>query len=68
MTEYETTTQDETEIEQIHLPSPSLYPIILASGISTIGLGILTNVIFIIFGLMISIWALAGWAAELRHE
>jgi hypothetical protein len=32
------------------------------------GLGVLTNVVFIIFGAMVSIAALAKWAGEMRHE
>jgi cytochrome c oxidase subunit 1 len=54
--------------EHLHLPSPSIWPLTLAFGVTIMGLGVLTNVVFIIFGAMVSIAALAKWAGEMRHE
>lgn len=70
MTEHDEARHDAAEQheEQMHMPPPSIWPITLAAGISILGLGILTNVVFILFGALVAIWALWGWAAEMRHE
>jgi hypothetical protein len=55
-------------MDEIHMPSPSVWPMTLAFGISMVGLGILTDLVFLVFGAVVSIIALAGWAGEMRHE
>jgi cytochrome c oxidase subunit 1 len=69
MSDHEASHQDkEAGGEHLHLPSPSIWPITLAFGVSMMGLGVLTNFVFIIFGAIVSIAALVRWAGELRHE
>jgi hypothetical protein len=52
----------------IHMPSPSIWPIVSAFGITMISFGILTGWAFGIFGgvvLAISLWK---WAGEMRRD
>jgi hypothetical protein len=52
----------------IHMPSPSVWPIVSAFGITMISFGILTGWAFGIFGgvvLAISLWK---WAGEMRRD
>lgn len=54
--------------DDIHMPSPSIWPIVSAFGITMIGFGILTGWAFGIFGgvvLAISLWK---WAGEMRRD
>jgi cytochrome c oxidase subunit 1 len=54
--------------EHLHLPSPSIWPLTLAFGVTIMGLGVLTNIVFILFGAIVSFAALAKWAGDMRHE
>ena len=54
--------------EDFHLPAPSIWPLVLAGGVTLLAFGIVTNLTFSIIGLLLSAWALAGWIGELRHE
>jgi membrane-bound ClpP family serine protease len=49
------------EHETPHLPDPSIWPIVLALGISTLVTGIALNLVVIIAGLIIATIALVGW-------
>lgn len=54
--------------DDIHMPSPSVWPIVSAFGITMISFGILTGWAFGIFGgvvLAISLWK---WAGEMRRD
>jgi cytochrome c oxidase subunit 1 len=59
---------DNDEVEHVHMPSPSIWPLTLAFGVSMVGLGFLTNWVFIVFGAVFCVWAFWGWAQEMRHE
>ena len=54
--------------EDIHLPGPSLWPIVCAAGITLLGFGVLTHAAFSLVGLAVTARAIAGWIEELRHE
>jgi hypothetical protein len=53
--------------EQMHLPAPSLWPIVCAAGLALIAFGLLTHPAFSVVGLLTTLRALAGWIEELRH-
>lgn len=59
--------------EPIHLPNPSYFPIVMASGLPLISFGIIfhTSMVgkaLIAIGFLISLTALIGWAAEPLEE
>ena len=51
----------------IHLPAPSIWPVVLAFGLTVLSFGILTHVAFVVFGLLITLLGIAGWIGDLRH-
>jgi len=50
-----------------HLPSPSLWPMTVAGGLTLVGFGVLTSFALSILGLALVVWGLYGWIQELRH-
>jgi heme-degrading monooxygenase HmoA len=65
----EMTSHDEAVHEEhIHLPGPSIWPIILAVGIFLIGVGLAANLAFAGAGVVIMVGAMAGWIAETRKQ
>ena len=54
--------------EEIHLPSPSIWPAALAGGLTLLFFGLLTNYAFCAFGAALMAYALRGWIGELRHD
>lgn len=53
--------------ETIHLPRPTMWPAVMALGITMFMAGLITNLAFTLAGLIVFLIALAGWIAELRH-
>jgi hypothetical protein len=53
--------------EDIHLPSNSIWPIILAFGFSLIAFGLAINVALVIVGAVITLVATIGWVIEPVH-
>lgn len=49
-----------------HVPEVSLWPILLAAGITFLVIGIITSFIVSIVGLLLLFFALAGWTQENR--
>ena len=58
----------EAEGEEVHLPSPSIWPAALAGGLTLLFFGLLTNYAFCAFGAALMAYALRGWIGELRHD
>ncbi|MBV9580330.1 MAG: hypothetical protein JO057_17220 [Chloroflexi bacterium] len=50
-----------------HLPSPSVWPMTLAGGLTLLAFGILTAVGLSILGAVLMAWSLYSWIQELRH-
>ncbi|WP_421117843.1 cytochrome c oxidase subunit I [Aquihabitans daechungensis] len=48
----------------VHLPSPSYYPIVLAFGLPWITWGLIYNLWFCAFGAVFVIWGIYGWVME----
>ena len=54
--------------EHIHMPSPSLIPIINAAGLATAIVGITISPIMIVGGLLVFIVSTAIWIRDARRE
>jgi hypothetical protein len=58
---------DHDHDEEVHLPSPSVWPFTVAGGFTLMGFGILTSLALSALGLVFLIWGLYGWIQELRR-
>jgi len=54
------------EQPEIHLPSPSYWPIILAFGLALIAIGVVSSIVVSIVGVVVLLVSIAGWALENR--
>jgi membrane protein implicated in regulation of membrane protease activity len=54
--------------EEIHLPGPSILPLLTTVGITLAIVGITINLIFVIAGSLLTIVCVARWIRETRHE
>jgi cytochrome c oxidase subunit 1 len=54
------------EQPEVHLLSPSYWPIVLAFGLALIAAGVVTTVIVSIVGIVVMLVAIAGWTMENR--
>jgi hypothetical protein len=52
----------------VHLPSPSIWPVALAAGITLLGFGVLTNIVFMLSGIALIAISIGGWIRELLNE
>jgi hypothetical protein len=53
--------------QEIHLPSPSVWPAVLGAGMSMAAFGIATSALFVVFGVALVVWGLFGWIQDVRH-
>lgn len=51
-----------------HLPTPTIWPAVLASGATFAIAGLLTSPLLILFGALLVVVALVGWVSELTRE
>jgi hypothetical protein len=54
--------------EHIHLPGPSLQPILLAFGITLALVGVTIGWFFIVSGLLLCVGVIVRWIADTRRE
>ena len=54
--------------EHIHLPGPSLQPILLAFGITLALVGVTLGLFVIVSGLVLTVWVIVRWIADTRRE
>ena len=54
--------------EEIHLPGPSIQPVLLAFGITLGIVGITTFFVLVVVGALISIGTIAVWIRDTRRE
>jgi len=54
--------------EQLHMPRPSLLPVLLAVGLTLALIGVTVTIIFTIVGLLITIPVLVLWIRSARDE
>ncbi|HSD81292.1 MAG TPA: hypothetical protein VLB47_11540 [Solirubrobacteraceae bacterium] len=53
--------------EEIHLPGPSLQPVLLAVGITVLLLGVTTSIVMVIAGGVLSLAVIVRWIADTRR-
>ncbi|HVC39536.1 MAG TPA: cytochrome c oxidase subunit 4 [Candidatus Dormibacteraeota bacterium] len=62
-------TPESPSAEESHtLPGPSFWPFLLALGIATSLIGVITKVEVVAIGLILTLVSLGGWIREARHE
>ena len=54
--------------EHIHLPGPSLQPILLALGITLTLVGVTLGMFVLVSGLVLTVWVIVRWIADCRRE
>jgi hypothetical protein len=54
--------------EEIHLPGPSLHPLLLTVGITLALLGTTIYFPFVIAGVILSVWVVVAWIRSTRRE
>jgi hypothetical protein len=54
--------------EEIHLPGPSILPLLASVGITLAVIGITISLIFVIAGSILTIVCVARWIADTRRE
>ena len=54
--------------EHIHLPGPSLQPILLAFGITLTLVGVTLGRFLLVSGLILTLWVIIRWILDTRRE
>jgi hypothetical protein len=54
--------------EHIHLPGPSLQPVLLAFGITLTLVGVTLGLYIVISGLILTVWVIIRWILDTRRE
>ncbi len=54
--------------EEIHLPGPTILPLLTAVGITLLLVGITTFIEFTVIGALLTIYCLLRWVKETRQE
>jgi hypothetical protein len=54
--------------EEIHLPGPSIQPVLLAFGITIAIVGVTTTVFLVIAGVILTFAVIAAWIRDTRRE
>jgi len=54
--------------EEIHLPGPSILPLLVAVGITLALLGITINLVLVAAGVVLTVICVVRWARDTRHD
>jgi hypothetical protein len=54
--------------EEIHLPGPSILPVLTAVGITLAIVGITTFIEMTVIGVLITLYCIVRWIGDTRHE
>ncbi|MEY2534137.1 MAG: hypothetical protein QOF29_2047 [bacterium] len=54
--------------EEIHLPGPSVQPLLLTVGITVALIGVTTSILMVVAGVVLSLWVTARWIAGARRD
>ncbi len=54
--------------EEIHLPGPSILPLMTAAGITLILIGITTFFVLTVFGVIVTVWCVVRWVRDTRRD
>jgi len=55
----------ERGVEEVELPRPTAWPIVLALGITLLGAGLATSLALVVVGAVLSVFGLGGWIMQL---
>jgi hypothetical protein len=54
--------------EELHLPGPSVQPVLLAFAIAVSIVGITTTIVLVIAGVLASVWIVIAWIRAARRD
>jgi hypothetical protein len=54
--------------EEIHLPGPSILPVLTAVGITLAIIGITTFIELTVIGVLLTVYCIVRWVGDTRHE
>jgi hypothetical protein len=54
--------------EEVHLPGPSILPLLTAVGITLALVGVTTMIELTVIGVLLTVWCIVRWVKETRHE
>ncbi len=54
--------------EEIHLPGPSILPLLTAVGITLALIGVTTFIEFTVVGVILTVWCIVRWLKDTRRE
>jgi hypothetical protein len=54
--------------EEIHLPGPTILPLLTAVGITLALIGITTFIEFTVVGVILTVWCMTRWIKDTRRE
>jgi hypothetical protein len=54
--------------EEIHLPGPSVQPVLLAAGITTALIGVTISIVLVIAGGLLSLVVIVRWIRDTRRD
>ncbi len=54
--------------EEVHLPGPSLLPLLTAVGITLALVGVTTMIELTVVGVILTVWSVARWIKDTRRE
>jgi hypothetical protein len=54
--------------EELHLPGPSVQPVLLAFAIAVSIVGITTTIVLVIAGVLASVWIIVAWIRDARRD
>ena len=54
--------------EEIHLPGPSLEPLLITVGITMALVGVTFNIVLVVLGAVLTLWQTVKWIRETRQE
>ena len=54
--------------EEIHLPGPSLQPVLLTVGITLGLIGVTLSIMLVVAGVILSVAVIVRWIADTRHD
>jgi hypothetical protein len=54
--------------EELHIPGPSVQPILLAFGITIAIVGVTATIVLVIAGVLLSLGVIVAWVRDTRRE
>jgi uncharacterized membrane protein len=54
--------------EEIHLPGPSIQPLLLTLGITVALVGVTTSVFLVVAGAVLTLWVTVRWIRDARRD